>query len=103
LKASALGFGRVVPERPTPSAITLNTMEENTRDAAMIFFIDFNGEVLALWRCSWHCQPAFFIGNSASQRSHFADNYISGSRDIRHSSSDPSVTLSDCVGEGNLT
>ena len=43
LKASAFGFGRVVAERPTPRAMTLNAMEENTRNAAMIFFIDFGG------------------------------------------------------------
>ena len=43
LKASAFGFGRVAAEPPTPRAMTLNAIEENIRNAAMIFFIDFDG------------------------------------------------------------
>jgi hypothetical protein len=34
-------LGRIVSEPPTPSVMTLNPIEENTRNAAMIFFIDF--------------------------------------------------------------
>jgi hypothetical protein len=30
-------------EPPTPSAITAKLIDENIRDAAMIFFIDFDG------------------------------------------------------------
>jgi len=43
LKASALTFRRVVVEPPIPSAMTVKPTEENTRNAAMIFFIDFGG------------------------------------------------------------
>jgi hypothetical protein len=44
LKASALAFGRIVADPPTPSAMTLKAMEENTRNAAAIFFIDLVGK-----------------------------------------------------------
>jgi hypothetical protein len=33
----------VVAEPPMPSAMTLKAMEENIKDAASIFFIDFDG------------------------------------------------------------
>jgi hypothetical protein len=41
MKASALMFGRLLAEPPTPSAIKLNVIEENMKTAASIFFIDF--------------------------------------------------------------
>jgi len=42
LNASGLAFGRVVTEPPTPRAMTLNAIEEKTKDAARILFIDFS-------------------------------------------------------------
>ena len=60
LKASALAFGRIVTGRPTPSAMTLNAMEDNTNDAAMIFFIDFDElKVNKLERRRLECQTSF--------------------------------------------
>jgi hypothetical protein len=39
MEASALAFGRMLAERPTPSAITLNAIDEDIKHAASILLI----------------------------------------------------------------